>query len=97
MILFRRIGGEPLNFLFRDGLEMILDWCKENPPQASDKEFIKLASSIVEFVAKNVAHGETEAVKDNKVRIIQLCLMFSYYYVFRKCFERCSTSGKAYR
>ena len=72
MVLLRRIGGEPLNSLFRDGLEMILDWCKENLPEATDKEFIKLASSVVEFVAKNVTRGETEVVKDNKVTAIQL-------------------------
>lgn len=97
MSLLRRIGGEPLNSLFRDGLDMILDWYKETPPERDNREFVKLASSVVEFVAKNITKGDTEVIKDNKVRITGLSLRFYHsVYSLRKCFEQCSTRGKVY-
>ena len=65
--LFRKIGGEPLNSLFRDGLHMMLEWSKEKPPSVDDVEFAQAASSVLQFILKNIDNANLEILRDNMV------------------------------
>lgn len=65
--LLRKIGGEPLNSLFREGLDMLLEWSKETPPPVDDAEFTSLASSLVQFLIKNINNTDREILRDNMV------------------------------
>ncbi|KAI9558578.1 hypothetical protein GHT06_015366 [Daphnia sinensis] len=63
--LLRKIGGEPLNSLFRETLDMMLEWSNETPPSAKDAEFAQAASSLVQFILKNIENKNTEILRDN--------------------------------
>lgn len=72
--LLRKIGGDPLNNLFRDCLNMLLEWTTDVPPSVDDVEFPKLASNVVQFIIKNMGNSKTEIARDN--------LVLSFFHVF---------------
>uniref|UniRef100_A0A0P6IJU2 non-specific serine/threonine protein kinase n=1 Tax=Daphnia magna TaxID=35525 RepID=A0A0P6IJU2_9CRUS len=63
--LLRKIGGEPLNSLFREALDMMLEWSNEAPPSANDVEFAQAASSLLQFILRNIENKNAEILRDN--------------------------------
>lgn len=68
--LLRKIGGEPLNSLFREALDMMLEWSNESPP-SNDAEFAE-ASNVVQFILRNIDNKNAEILRDNMVSLILL-------------------------
>ena len=70
IVFLRKIGGEPLNTLFREGLDAILEWSTHDPPLSDDVEFANLATRIFQFIVENVEHSVYEISRDNMVQLI---------------------------
>jgi len=75
----------PLNTLFRQCLDTILEWCKENsePPLGNDSETIKSASGvireIVHYMDKDLEVADV--FKDNIVRFyLQFITFLNTYF-----------------
>lgn len=66
-VLLRKIGGDPLNTLFREGLDIILDWSQADPSLKDDEEFVNLASTLIQNIARNIEHPDTLVLKENMV------------------------------
>lgn len=66
----RKIGGEPLNSLFREGLDVMLEWSKDKPPSVDDVEFAQAASNVLQFILKNMYNANSEILRDNMVSYI---------------------------
>ena len=64
--LNQKIRGDPLNSLFREGLHLVLDWSKIQPPNG-DPETIKCLSDSVRLIMVNLIHPEGDVTKENLV------------------------------
>lgn len=68
LALLRKVGGDPLNSLFREGLGVLLEWSVAVPPPVDNVEFARLASHLIQFIVKNLRHSISEIFKENRVR-----------------------------
>ena len=66
-VLNQRIGGDPLNSLFREGLHQMLDWSKTHPPD-DDSDTVKDLSDSVRLIMENISHPARDVTRDNMVR-----------------------------
>lgn len=55
---------------------MMLEWSNEAPPSANDVEFAQAASSLLQFILRNIENKNAEILRDN---IVSLILVISYY------------------
>jgi hypothetical protein len=46
---------------------MMLEWSKEKPPSVDDVEFAQAASSVLQFILKNIDNANLEILRDNMV------------------------------
>lgn len=45
----------------------MLEWSKDKPPSVDDVEFAQAASSVVQFILKNIDNANLEILRDNMV------------------------------